>query len=214
METTTVSTQPQAISEPSTGVSSREKLGMGFWAFTIDLRSHFSGTYRQYFLTNIFHLAPALAGILGMIGSLWNGLNDPFIGYIVHKRHFRSGERIRPYAKLLALPVALLLPLYFLNFHAPVSIKVLFVLALIFFGDIISTFYDIAYTGLPLVMTDKQPERVAINTHISAGAAIGVVLGTLIFWPLLQFFGGVNADGTIIRLLCQYRTRQSCAFVV
>lgn len=44
------------------------------------------------FFTDVIGLSPLIYGVVFLIFSIWNGINDPIIGYWADKRPFYAGE--------------------------------------------------------------------------------------------------------------------------
>ncbi|MBQ3921173.1 MAG: MFS transporter [Firmicutes bacterium] len=177
--------------------SLKERLAMGGFALSNDLGNNFRSNYRLYFYTNVLAIAPALAGVITMIGTIWDGINDPIIGFMADKHRFKNGEKIRPFAKWFAIPVGLLFVLLFTSYEAPMWAKVVISILFLILFDTCLTALQIAFFGLPMVMTDDQKERVGINVFVMTGGTIGVALASVALWPLIRAFGGVNELGNV-----------------
>ena len=175
-----------------------ERLSMGGFALANDLGNNFRSNYRMYFYTNVLALSPFLAGLVTMIGTLWDGINDPLIGYAADRHRFKNGEKIRPFAKWSAIPTALLFVLLFTRYDASMWVKTAISILLLLLFHTASTALQIALFGLPMVMTNDQRQRVGVNTFITAGGTIGVAIAAVALWPLIQAFGGLDKSGNII----------------
>lgn len=175
-----------------------ERLSMGGFALSNDLGNNFRSNYRMYFYTNVLALSPFLAGLVTMIGTLWDGINDPLIGYAADRHRFKNGEKIRPFAKWFAIPTAILFIFLFLSYEAPMWAKAAISILLLLLFHTASTALQIALFGMPMVMTDDQRQRVSINTFVTAGATIGIAIASVVLWPLIQACGGLDSLGNII----------------
>lgn len=69
----------------------------------------FKGTYFLFFLTNALKLQPVMAGLIITLGMIWDGVNDPLLGYYAINHRFKNGEMSRPFALWYAPLVALVL---------------------------------------------------------------------------------------------------------
>ena len=63
-------------------------LGINFWF-------QFLGFYMAYFYTDIFKLDPWHMGTLFLSARIWDGINDPMMGYLADRTRTRWG-RFRP----------------------------------------------------------------------------------------------------------------------
>ena len=60
-----------------------------------------------FFLTDVAHLEPALAGLTVLIGGMWDAVNDPLIGLLSDRTRTRWGRR-RPFLLFGAVPYGIL----------------------------------------------------------------------------------------------------------
>ena len=56
-----------------------------------------------FFLTDVAHLKPALAGLTVLIGGIWDAINDPLVGLWSDRTRTRWGRR-RPFLLFGAVP--------------------------------------------------------------------------------------------------------------
>ncbi len=64
------------------------------------------------FLTNVVGINAGLAGLVVLIGRIWDAINDPLIGTISDRLHSRLGRR-RPFLLYGAIPFAMAFVLMF-----------------------------------------------------------------------------------------------------
>ena len=104
------------------------KIGYGSGDFAINLYWQGLSLYLFYFYTDVMGLPNYLAGLIYAIGSLWDALTDPAMGYVAERTRSRWG-RYRPYLLFTPVPLALS---YLLLFWKPdtSSITLLAVVAL------------------------------------------------------------------------------------
>ena len=143
-------------------------------------------------------ISPAVAGIIATIGMIWDGVNDPLIGYFADHRRFKSGEKARPYALWFGFPTAICFLLLFTVFDLSPTMTIVYAMSVYFIYHLFITFFQIPIFSMPTLASSKPQERVAINTFISGGANLGTVISTLLIWPLIELFGGVNAQGELV----------------
>ena len=90
-----------------------EKLGFGAFSLSMDAFNNFLSTFLLFFLTDVLGITPGLAGTASMIGTVWDGVNDPLIGFFSTNHRFKSREVARPYALWFAIPTAIFFVLIF-----------------------------------------------------------------------------------------------------
>lgn len=176
----------------------REKLGMGSITLSINLVEQFVSAFLLFYLTDVFGLSPALGGIVLMLGRIWDGVNDPIIGFFADNRRFKSGERVRPYALFFCVPLAICGVIMFTRVVVPDGLKFAYALLMYILFDTLVTIIRLPSYGLPMLATSDPKQRITINTYVSGAATLGGVLASLMCWPLVRSFGGVTADGTLV----------------
>ncbi len=176
----------------------KEKLGFSAFSMSIDATTNFISTFFLFFLTDVFGISPALAGTVLLIGTIWDGINDPLIGYFSINRRFKNGDIARPYAKLFALPTAIVFVLLFTAFDMPANLKFIYAVVIYLLYDTFGTFLRIPSGSMSTLATDNAGDRVSISTFISGGSSVGVILATLGCWPLINALSGVDEAGSLI----------------
>jgi Na+/melibiose symporter-like transporter len=132
-------------------------------------------TYGLYFFTDVAGLAPAFAGLLLAIGTLWDAVTDPLIGAWTDKRDPAKGRR-RPFIFAVALPFGIVSWLMFTNWgFEDLGTKVYFMLIVIAYYSV-QTLLDIPYTALGAEMTKDYDERSSLNSHRAFWATVGSIL--------------------------------------
>ncbi|MBN1380179.1 MAG: MFS transporter [Deltaproteobacteria bacterium] len=107
---TTATTEAGIISE--TRVPLRTKLGYGFGDMGNSLILNLKSIYMLYFWTDVFGISAAVAGTIFLFVRIWDGINDPMMGYIADHTRSRWG-RYRPYLFFGALPLGIVAVLTF-----------------------------------------------------------------------------------------------------
>jgi len=157
-----------------------------------------------FFLTNVVGLQPILAGTVMLIGRIFDGGVDPFLGLLTDRTKSRWGRR-SPYFLWLALPVAVVYVLLWtpLNLNSQTALfvwcTVTYVLSVITFSAVMTP-----YAALAPELTPHYDERtVLVNTRMAfsiVGALFGAVLPKMIVdafpdsaqgYPLMALIFGV-----------------------
>ncbi len=84
--------------DPQTGIHRAKLWEIGFYALnnTSTNTYMFIFMYISYFLTGIVGVSVVLAGSIGTLMRIWDGVTDPFVGYIVDKTNGKFGKN-RPF---------------------------------------------------------------------------------------------------------------------
>lgn len=175
-----------------------EKLGYGTASLSHDLSSQFISTFLLFYLTDVLGITPAVAGTIWMLANIWDGVNDPLIGFYADNHRFKNGEKLRPFAIWFGLPYGILLTLLFTAFEIPLWGKAAYVLIIFILMDSVSTCFRLPFYTMYILATDDPRQRVSLKTFATAGSALGVLLGSVRCYPMVYLFGGRGADGTII----------------
>jgi len=175
-----------------------EKLGFGGFALSNNVVYQFKGTYFLFFLTNVLGLQPIMAGLIITLGTIWDAVNDPLLGYIAINHRFKSGEMSRPFALWYALPVAAMLVLSFTVIDASTTVKFIWSLACYILYDTLLTLDNIPYNTMPTLATSHDPDRVSISLFVTGGGGIGVAIGAIAVFPLVRLFGGLDNTGRLV----------------
>lgn len=122
-----------------------------------------------------------------MICLIWDGLNDPIMGFIIEKVHLKSGK-YRPWIALGAIGNALTVALMFL---IPLFMVggdgwgyVAFMIVCYLLWDACFTMNDIGYWSMLPSLTNDPKQRARITTDVTVAASIGTAAMTLCMFLL------------------------------
>ena len=180
------------------GLKKTEKAGYLVMAMTINIAFSFKNVYYLLFLTNVLCIPVGIAGILLVLGTVWDAVNDPLIGLWVANHRFSSGEKARPILLRASVPWAVTLVLLFFRFNAGQTATILICLGLYFLFEICYTFVAIPYTAMPSLASASDADRKAINACRGFGAGIGSGIGAVAIVPMIKLFGGLAGENAII----------------
>lgn len=196
----------------------RTKLGYGVGDLGSGLMFSAVNFYFLYFLTDVAHLAPYLAGLAVMLGKIYDAITDPLMGHLSDRTRTRLGRR-RPFMLLAALPFGLA---FALAWMAPaITEPGRFAYALGSFV-LLCTFYtvfEVPYASLTADLTRDYDQRTSLTSYrmlfsilgtLIAGAATLVIVGLApterAGFPLMGYvYGGIIA---LSSLACFMGTRE------
>ncbi len=118
-----------------------------------------------FFLTDVAHLNPALAGLTVLVGGIWDAVNDPLFGLLSDRTRSRWGRR-RPYLLFGALPYGL--TFFLLWIVPPIQNQALLCLyfALVYIlYDTAVTLVGCPYAALTPELTLDHDERTSLTTY-------------------------------------------------
>lgn len=146
--------------------------------------------YTMYFYTDIIGIAPALAGSIISVCSIYDAFTDPIIGYLSDKRDPKKGRR-RPFLLWAAVPLAVFTFLSFYNPHLSPSVLPIYLVIVICGASTCDTMVDIPYTALGAEMTSNYDERSSLNTYRNIFWNIGMFLSCA-FLMIVEWFAKLN----------------------
>lgn len=117
------------------------------------------GGWFEYFCNFVLFIKPMHTGLL--IGAMrgWDAINDPLAGAIIDSHAFKSGDKLKPFIKIFAIPIGVLAMLMFINFgFQAYAAKIAYVATIYFIWDSFYSFQDSAQWGL-VARISNQPER-------------------------------------------------------
>ena len=130
-----------------------------------------------------------------MVALVWDGINDPIMGFIVEKVHFKLGK-FKPWILIGAIGNTLAVILLFLvrpggNGWAFVALMIVFYVL----WDTFFTMNDIGYWAMLPSLTSDEKERATLTSRVTICAAIGGFLMTGAATLLPTMFGGNTKAG-------------------
>lgn len=175
-----------------------EKFGYGAFSVSCNIVVQFVSTFILFYYTDVFGISPAIAGAIVSFGVIWDGINDPLIAHFADNHRFRNGERVRPYMLYASIPLAIIMILMFSAFEIPQGLKPVYGVAIYVVFYSLTTFLRLPSYAMPILATAERKDRLSINTFVSGGASLGGVLASVLCWPLVRLFSGINMDGSMI----------------
>ena len=174
-----------------------EKLGFLSFSGANNIIYLFRSLYHLFFLTNVLRLSMAQAGLIIAIGTVWDAINDPLIGYWALNRRFRSGEVLRPFVLWHSIPWAATVVLIFTDFNTSETITFVIALVAYLLFEIFNTTVMLPYNGLSGLATDSDADRRSFHVFRNLGGCIGSAIGAVACLPLLRLFGALDETGNL-----------------
>lgn len=174
-----------------------EKLGFCAFSGSNNIVYQFKNLYYLFFLTNVVKMNVFWAGTILAIGTIWDAVNDPLIGYLAVNRKFKNGESVRPYVLRYSIPWALTVVLLFTNIGATQKISVIFALAGYILFEVFNTLVGIPYNSMSGLATNRDADRRSINVFRNLGGCVGSAVGAVACLPLLRVFGALDEAGNL-----------------
>ena len=129
-----------------------------------------------------------------MVALVWDGINDPIMGFIVEKVHFKLGK-FKPWILIGAIGNTLAVMLLFLVRPSDGWVFVGLMIAFYVLWDTFFTMNDIGYWAMLPSLSNDDQERATLTSRVTICAAIGGFLMTAAATLLPTMFGASTGKG-------------------
>ncbi|MFH1185536.1 MAG: MFS transporter [Chloroflexota bacterium] len=172
-------------------LTQRDKWIYGSGDLGFSLTNTIRNVYLALFLTDVVGVTPAVAALAFFVGSTWDYVNDPIIGYISDRTHTRWGRR-RPFLLFGALPFAAAFCLLWWRppLEGTLALGIYYAAAFALF-DTAATFVYMPFYALTPELTDDYDERTALTSTRMFFSILG---GLLAFTIPLAIVGGFRPE--------------------
>ncbi len=153
------------------------------------------------YLTDTVGISAGLAGMVIMIGKIWDAVTDPVVGYISDRTRTKWGRR-RPFMLFGSIPLFLTMILMFTNPGLDSQWQ-LFAWGIIVYCLLCTayTLVNIPYNSMTPELTKDFHERSSINGYRFGFAVIGTLLGAGAALPLIGLFSSKDTGYTVMGII-------------
>lgn len=172
-------------------ISLKEKIGYALGDGAANIAWRGVATFLLIFYTDVFGIAPAVAGVLLLVARSSDGISDVMMGVIGDRTKSKYGN-FRPWILWTAIPLAVILSLLFTTPDLGTTGKVIYAYVTYILFTLIYTANNIPYGALMAVMTGNLKQRTSLGSYRMVGAFAGgmLVQGALLY--LVAYFGNVD----------------------
>ena len=165
--------------------------------------------YVQFGLTLTAAQFITLSLLIGILGRIWDGINDPMMGAIIDGSHLKWGK-FKPWIFLGAILVAIFTVLLF-NIHLSGWTYIAVICAIYLLWEAAFTMNDIGYWSMIPSLSRTKEHRDSITTYVVFFAGIGTVIMTALvtyFTPgnTIQAYAIYSIIAAVAILICQMVT--------
>ncbi len=140
-------------------VQNRELVDFAIGVFGQNHAYNIIANWFMYFCTDVLFIDTLLIGTILGIARIWDAFNDPIVGVYIDRHTFKSGEKLRPWLKIMAVPIGILSALMFVDFGLPKNLMGVYIVVVYFLWDILYSFQDIAQWGMTAMISTRSDER-------------------------------------------------------
>ena len=144
------------------------------------------GSFLTVFYTDVFGISPFVTGIIMIAARIWDGINDPIMGFLVQARKPGKSGKYRPFLLWGGIPLAVSAALVFLPISKWIStdhnvVMIAFAAFTYVLYGMLYTVVLVPYGSLATVMTRKTEERSLLSVCRSIGGGIGSLPASIVF---------------------------------
>lgn len=161
----------------------KTKLSYGVGGISDNTLYTLTGTYLLLYLTTVAGVNAAAAGTICALGTIWEAIIGPIIGFKSDNTISKFGRR-KPFILVAAFPVAIVTSMLFTAIDASPTVKVLYYgLMIVLFWTFFSMEF-VPYLSWGADLTEDYHERTVLRSYAyvfnQVGMLIGMVLPTII----------------------------------
>jgi len=168
-------------------IKTREMVGYAFGNMAQNIIYLMISVYLLYFYTDVFGITAAAAGTLFLAARMFDGLNDPIMGFIADRTKSKMG-RFRPYILFGMIPLAAATVLLFSAPDLSDTGKLFYAYITYFLQGIFFTIVLIPYFAMPAAMTQDSKERSKISVLNILLSTIAAILVSVVVKPIVALF--------------------------
>ncbi|KRL21238.1 MFS transporter [Lentilactobacillus kisonensis] len=147
------------------------KITYGFTDMSGNLLYCIISSYMLYFFTNVFGLSVGTAGVLLLIGRIFDAIGAPVMGILVDHTHSKYGKS-RPWFLWMSLPFAIFVWLLFTTPALSGTLKVVY-------AGVMYILADLSYTAMSTPITSVLPNLTSSTDGRMQANSIRLVLGNV-----------------------------------
>jgi len=170
-------------------LTTRTAVGYGSGDFALNLYWGSLSFFLLYWYTDVVGLPPAVAGFVFFVGTFWDAISDPTVGFLAGRNRSRWG-RYRPFLLIGAIPLAISFAL--LLWVPPLEGTAL-VIALLATHLLFRTAYTVVsvpYSALSARISHRSEDRTSLAGARMIAATTGSLLISAAGFPIVHFLGG------------------------
>lgn len=112
-----------------------------------------------YFCVDVMFLDTMAVSLIIGASRVWDAINDPIVGNIIDRHTFKNGEKLRPYLKLMPIPIGICATLMFVDVGLTQSSTLLYLFVIYFLWDFFYSFQDVSQWSMTAMMATTSEGR-------------------------------------------------------
>ncbi len=137
-------------------------------------------SYISDYYLNVLQLAPMFVLLLMLLARVWDAINDPMMGMIVDRSNFKKGK-MKPFILFALVPIAVMTLLMYLSPDLDKTQMMVYSAVVYVLWGMIYTVGDVAFWGIPNVITPSSTERSSVISISKIFNSIGSAVPEVLF---------------------------------
>lgn len=178
--------QTQEAQEPR--LKQWEITGYGLGGFASTLPNQFKTQFGMSFMSDVAGVPVGVAGVISMLMSVWDAVNDPIIGHLADRTNTRRWGRYRPHMLLGALCMAVTVVLMFVVPPLSVGGRTVYYGVVLALFSVFFTQFTVPWQALNSVMSTNAHQRNRLLVSRQLVGAVATSMVGLLTVPLVTRF--------------------------
>lgn len=149
------------------------------------------GSYLLVFLTDTFGIPAGAAGIIMVVASIWDAINDPMMGILADRTKSKMGK-YRPYFLFAPALLSVSVVLLFASPNLSDSGKIIWTAIFYTLYGMLRTAIEIPSSAMINAITDEQSERTKLISAFTITMGIFTTISSSFALNFVSLFGGEN----------------------
>lgn len=163
-----------------------KKLAYGIGNLGYSVISQTITNFFMFFGTSVLKLSGVLVGVAIAISTFWDGITDPFVGYLSdHHKALNMGHR-KGYMLIATIGMAIVnIVIWFVPFDSSSGLKFLWLTLSLIGIETFNTLYNTPYMALGTDISLNYNDRTAIQASKTAFFLIGMIIPSVLLYLFL-----------------------------
>ena len=162
------------------------KLAYGIGNLGYSVISQTITNFFMFFGTSVLKLSGALVGVAIAISTFWDGITDPFVGYLSDSREFLKMGNRRGYMLVATLGMAVVnIGIWFVPLEANNIVKFIWLVVGLIGIETFNTLYSTPYMALGTDISTNCNDRTKIQSIKTVFFLIGMIVPSLLLYLFL-----------------------------
>jgi len=169
-----------------------EIFGYGLGGFSSTLPNQFKTQFSMSFMSDVAGIPVGLVGVISMIMSIWDAVNDPIIGHIADNTSTRRWGRYRPHMLMGAVGLAVTIMMMFWIPNLPVTGKLVYYGISLALFSVFFTQFTVPWQAMNSIISTNTHQRNKLLVSRQVIGAVATSLVGLTTAPLVTHFSDVR----------------------